>query len=697
MVRGPVLMDGFVVPRENHEFDFFCRTGGTALVAELVTAACGLGIEVPKLEPRLDTILVLSDKTGGKSGGDGVLRGEKDFGFRTARDSMPPVSWTNKWGDLKKRVLVVFHRDASSGAVGDGDVAGLVAKEDVEKATHIILQSYVPPAVADDCSVVAVARQFAEFNPGAKRTLVTSANAMQRANHHVVLGSSIEEAAASVAAVCHRKQWHHHFGTVIVRLGMEGVLVIRSEENKPDAAKVRLHYVFKNKIPRNQIECSHLVGFTSIATAVYVKWLRDSEDTGDFDAGEVILKCAAHFYKGYGKSKPDAAKGEKKAGELIQKWPKDLFDDPWPPENDPDGDKKKPGVFCHEQTLKELVRQKERWSLLEAMIAPAAKEPKVASGIDKFVYDIVTVGQAVAAAGVKVPLYTYGALNVMDRPSAEGYLAVEALLRKYAEDRHWRQPLCIGVFGAPGSGKSFGVSQIVSSLKDQELNFADKPSEFNVSQFTSLKDLANALHTARDIGLSGKIPLVFFDEFDSTFNDQQFGWLKYFLMPMQDGQFKDADSIYHTGRAVLIFAGGINHCFNEFRERVRNINFCEAKGPDFIGRLRGVIDVAGLQFSDEEGVMEETTWPAMARRIQSAILLRSTLQKVWKLRPDEKIEEYDKTLVDSFLSAHYRHGVRSMEAILQMGNFRHKKLMPWGLPTDAQLDLHVSNPMNFKG
>ncbi len=92
--------------------------------------------------------------------------------------------------------------------------------------------------------------------------------------------------------------------------------------------------------------------------------------------------------------------------------------------------------------------------------------------------------------------------------------------------------------------------------------------EFNVAQFTSVDDLTDAFHKLRDLVLEGKVPLVFFDEFDASFNGE-LGWLKYFLAPMQDGLFKDGETMHPVGKSIFVFAGGTSNTFQQFSREHR--------------------------------------------------------------------------------------------------------------------------------
>jgi hypothetical protein len=110
----------------------------------------------------------------------------------------------------------------------------------------------------------------------------------------------------------------------------------------------------------------------------------------------------------------------------------------------------------------------------------------------------------------------------------------------------------------------------------------------------------------RDVSLTNQIPLVFFDEFDADFHGK-LGWLKYFLAPMQAGEFRDHDGTHPLGHGIFVFAGGTSSTFAEFTHEANakapatdegamsdGQVFRDAKGPDFVSRLRGYIDLKSI-------------------------------------------------------------------------------------------------------
>jgi len=272
---------------------------------------------------------------------------------------------------------------------------------------------------------------------------------------------------------------------------------------------------------------------------------------------------------------------------------------------------------------------------------------------------------AVAIDGL--PQLSLGAFTTVDRWEIEAYQNIRNLILDYAGGESSR-PLSIAVFGSPGSGKSFGVTEIAKNVLPGKI----EKLEFNVSQFTSLSDLGVAFQKVRDTILGGKLPLVFFDEFDSDRDGVQLGWLKTFLMPMQDGKFKDDSGEHPLGRCILVFAGGTAATFEEFS--VNEQNFKNIKGPDFVSRLRGTINVLGPNAKDEND---------KNHILRRALLLHSLVKR-------HGIAAVSPKIVHAMLHVpEYKHGARSMEAILDMSRIDGSSWEPVSLPSHSQLALHV--------
>jgi hypothetical protein len=284
-----------------------------------------------------------------------------------------------------------------------------------------------------------------------------------------------------------------------------------------------------------------------------------------------------------------------------------------------------------------------------------------------------------------IPIVGIGDAELTDRREVEDFLAIHQALGVYAR-AHDGRPLNVAVFGSPGSGKSFAVREVVHQIsKTNENRFKKEPLTFNLGQFKTLDDLPAALHLVRNECLHREIPIVFFDEFDCSFNGQPFGWLKYFLAPMQDGEFYHAGQNYKLGNAVFVFAGGVNRSFEELNGRVRNPGFCEAKGPDFISRLKAHLNVQGI--NRPEGEADQGRY--ILRR---GILLRGLARRQLKLKDVEKHKELlHSTVANALLRIdRFKHGVRSVEAIIKMCSTRPGyPIGPSDLPSMDQLEMHV--------
>jgi len=312
---------------------------------------------------------------------------------------------------------------------------------------------------------------------------------------------------------------------------------------------------------------------------------------------------------------------------------------------------------------------------------------------DKSPSNLVEIAAEIVKSGYEkvlkfIPVARFGQLKTVDRTEIESYRSISNLMGEYIATKNAVRPLSIAVFGTPGSGKSYGVTEVAANIAPDLI----KKLNFNLSQFRSPDDLAKVFHKARDFSLEGKIPLIVFDEFDTSY-EGKLGWLKYFLAPMQDGLFREEDTVHPIGKAIFVFAGGTSSTFEEFcgetitddEEKKRFLTgFKSAKGPDFISRLRGNVNILGPNPSNHQ--------VDQLFVIRRAMLLRSLFErKLPHLVNDRGEAQIDNGVLRALLKIpRYKHESRSMEAIMDMSILTNaKKWEQSYLPSKAQLKLHV--------
>ncbi|HOT98012.1 MAG TPA: RyR domain-containing protein [bacterium] len=330
-----------------------------------------------------------------------------------------------------------------------------------------------------------------------------------------------------------------------------------------------------------------------------------------------------------------------------------------------------PGFLCQEGL------QAESWSLLHDLAT---------RGLEQAAHFYVVHGRDTALN--RVPAARYRDLYSIDRSEIESYRSIHNLIHEYLNSEKKSKPLAVAVFGAPGSGKSFGIGEIAESVAPGRI----LKIEFNLSQFTSVQDLISAFHKIRDIALGGRIPLVFFDEFDSEFGGAN-GWLKFFLSPIQDGSFREGETVHPLPKSIFVFAGGIHHTFADFAAGGKAAGSDDgaafsaaekaAKLPDFISRLRGFIDIKGPNPTGADD-----PYYIIRRALLWRFLISSNARHL--LGPDKKLA-IDRGVLRALLSVPcYKHGVRSMLAILEMSMLANRRSFePAALPSRTQLSLHV--------
>jgi hypothetical protein len=311
--------------------------------------------------------------------------------------------------------------------------------------------------------------------------------------------------------------------------------------------------------------------------------------------------------------------------------------------------------------------QRGLWTILEDRYTDSLEEIArqiVQTGIDKALRE--------------VPIGRFGGLVTVDRREIEALHSIQSLISEYCRYAQ-KKPLSVAVFGPPGSGKSFGVEQVAKSILG-EISVLT----FNLSQFGQPEDLNDALHQVRDVSLSGKIPLVFWDEFDTTLNGHPLGWLRYLLAPMQDGSFQEGQLVHPIGRCIFVFAGGTSHRMEEFGIQLADEEKRAVKLPDFVSRLRGFLNVLGP--NPHEGNSRDPFFV-----LRRAIVLRSIFERNVPQIIHNKVVDIDLGILRAFLKTrNYKHGVRSMESIVGMSTLAGTSAYERSsLPSEEQLNLHV--------
>lgn len=302
--------------------------------------------------------------------------------------------------------------------------------------------------------------------------------------------------------------------------------------------------------------------------------------------------------------------------------------------------------------------------------------------------EVVTEG--ISPALDSAPRACYGSMVTVDREEIERLNEVRRLILAYAGNESDRRPLSLAVFGPPGSGKSFAIKQLAVALFGRQ-----QPAlEFNLSQFGAREELHQAFEQVRDASVKGQLPLVFWDEFDT----EGLRWLRDFLAPMQDAEYRGGSVVHPFGKAIFVFAGGTCSDFQSFNRSAGagedGASFRAVKGPDFVSRLRGYVNVKG---PNPWGPAADEGAPArgdVAHLIRRAILLRSLLERSYErlIDPISGTASISPGVVSAFLRVKaFHHGARSLEAVVSMSAIAAADYFGVAeLPSPDLLDLHVT-------
>ena len=279
-------------------------------------------------------------------------------------------------------------------------------------------------------------------------------------------------------------------------------------------------------------------------------------------------------------------------------------------------------------------------------------------------------------------LFHVGNLRTTDPAELDPIITLQNVMGSYVSKETFQRPLCIGVFGPPGSGKSFSVKEVARVISSKlDINPFDF-FEFNMTQFDGPEEINSAIEPIRASVARGKVPIVFWDEFDCRYDNHEFGYLRYFLPSMQDGVTYVHGTPYYIGRSIFAFAGGVKSSWAGMEELLRQEDPHAAqlvktlKIPDFMSRLRVVLDIDGIAIEDallQGSATDEQLEDLHRILIKRAFIIAHQMDTHWK-----KAARKTSGLLLRLLLAHYKFGARSIEAVIEASSASDR--LVYGLP-----------------
>lgn len=274
-------------------------------------------------------------------------------------------------------------------------------------------------------------------------------------------------------------------------------------------------------------------------------------------------------------------------------------------------------------------------------------------------------------------VFTLGKLVTTSPDYARTLLGLSSRLGNHL--KNGKGVFSFSIFGSPGSGKSFVAEQLANAADTSGTHF--KEIAFNLSQLNEPSRLVDAFTKIQSIGLSGKIPFVLWDEFDTFYSGNKAGWISSFLMPMQDSSFFDGMTTQALGKCVFVFIGGLFKDDTEFNAWASDKGKT-LKGPDFHSRLDSSLTVPSVDIYSESNIKFDNPDPA---KLVRAIMIRAFLGK------QKKVKKISQEVLAYLLNVPLEHGVRSLQKIIAASELSKTSVFQtYHLPHIDVLQLHVN-------
>ena len=279
-------------------------------------------------------------------------------------------------------------------------------------------------------------------------------------------------------------------------------------------------------------------------------------------------------------------------------------------------------------------------------------------------------------------LFQLGALRTTDPVEMAPVVTLQRVMDNYVSKEEFKRPLCVGVFGPPGSGKSFAVKEVARVISRKFDTSPFEFFEFNLTQFSGPEEINSAIDLVRASVAKGKVPIAFWDEFDCRYGGNEFGYLRYFLPSMQDGVTYVHGIPRYIGRSVFVFAGGVKESWEEMeaillQQDQEALQMAKTlKVPDFMSRLRVVMDIDGIGIDENllrDSASDEELGELRRVLLKRAFIISHQMKSHWR-----KAARKTSGLLLRLLIANYKFGARSIEAVIEASHAANR--LVYGLP-----------------